>query len=37
MTSPDWVAGIIWIGVMIGCYILAVYVFNPEKEQRRRK
>lgn len=32
MTSPDWFAGIVFIGITIVAYLLAKYAFNPEKE-----
>ena len=35
MSSLDWFAGIIWILVMIGAYLMAMR-FNPEKSDRHK-
>lgn len=35
MSSLDWFAGIIWVSVVIGAYLVAMW-FNPEKSNRHK-
>ena len=36
MVNLDWEAVIIFVVIMFIAYILGIYVFNPEKENRHK-
>ena len=36
MTNLDWEAAIVFVVLAFVAYILGVYVFNPEKENRHK-